>query len=179
MDTFESVSGEKPSQAERIQKMMRMSTAVWGTKKEEKAETDADIDGPPCVDFEQMLGDFECALKGVIRTPNDSVEFNMWLDQKLDEYRDRRRVNNRTPDSPAYKDALYKLIIGNTLRNNGHVVLDEVFSQLEKMAIDEGGDGNIVDQEIFWNAWNVIRHYSEGKIQRPKRKINFINTNER
>jgi hypothetical protein len=126
--------------------------------------------GPIARDLDEELERFKKFIKeSVLETTGDDEQvraFNFRLDTKLDEYRARIEKNNSNSDSDEYKDALYKLLIGNTLRVNSKVELAKIIDQIK-----EGGKE--VDYKLLGNAWRVIKLYAEGGADKVKGGTGF------
>jgi hypothetical protein len=162
---------EIPTLEERLQRMYTLEGIVLKKPNLSAEEEQRLIDSPPTVDIMSMLNDFEEALRrfDIILNSDETErrEFNLKLDKKMEEYRERRLRNNSDPTSPGYKDAFYKLMISTHVRHNiDKIELEKVYDEVEKND-DAGGK---IDPEIFRNAWLVIKAYAEGREDRLSKR---------
>ncbi len=161
---------EVPLTMTRVIKMLKMEEAVFGKKRESSTQNN-DPDSPPAIDLNPELAAFEAALSQSIEAVGDEAakrNFNLILDKKLDEYRQRREDAASDPGSRAFKDSFYKLIIGNHLRTFGSVKLEDAYNLIaETVGIDN------IDGLIFNNAWKVIKSYAEGRASQVVKGTGF------
>jgi hypothetical protein len=149
---------------ERIKKLSKVDSVIFGVKKQEGAEDDSGDYNDHAFEPDVWIAKIEGVLRQKIEAiggEEEKVDFNLKLDNKLEEYRKRVSVSIGDKNSENYKDSLYKLTIGGILRISGEINLEEAYDAIEsKVGIDN------IDGDIFNNAWKVIKSYTENGFRK-------------
>lgn len=143
----------------RISLMSKLREYVLGVNED---GDDSEEGGPYARDIESELRMFEETLDKVSFKLAGSDEeiraFNLKLDDKLLDYRGRVAKSNTDQFSVAYKDSLYKLMVGSDLRNLGEVKMIDVYNKIANIVGAEN-----VDPKLFIQAWEVMKARAEGR----------------